>query len=69
VRLLLSLFVAPCLFGQDGMGCVKEMMVPNYSYVARRTAKGGYVRAKVTIGSSGKLSKIQMDGADRREWA
>jgi hypothetical protein len=46
------------------LGCIKEMSVPYYSHVARRSTKGGTVRAVVTIGPSGKAAKIDTDTAD-----
>ena len=64
MRYLIWLAFATSLPAQDGMGCIKEMMVPTYTNVARRSAKGGEVRAGVTIGWQGVVNEISTGKAD-----
>jgi hypothetical protein len=48
----------------DGVGCIKELQVPMYTSVARRSPAGGTVRARITIGNSGKAEALSLDSKD-----
>jgi len=46
------------------LGCVERMKIPGYSFIARRSPKGGTVRAVVTVGSAGKAGSIDFGTSD-----
>ncbi|HEV1287229.1 MAG TPA: hypothetical protein VNU44_18055 [Bryobacteraceae bacterium] len=60
----LTWIVVPSCACAADLGCIREMSVPTYSHVARRSATGGTVRAVVTIGPSSKAGKIEISGAE-----
>ena len=64
MRYLIGFAFAARLFAQDGIGCIKDMMVPSYTHVARRSAEGGDVRARVTIGWRGHVDQMNTGKAD-----
>jgi hypothetical protein len=47
-----------------GLDCVKEIELPQYSFIARRSPAGGTVRAIIKIGHNGKPVTISMPKAD-----
>jgi hypothetical protein len=47
-----------------GLACIKEIELPTYSYVARRSA-GGTVKAIVAIGNHGHAASIDIPNADK----
>src|SRR5580704_2760349 len=68
-RFLLTLFTAltgaqatKCL-AADRLICIKEMGIPWYTHVARRSS-GGDVTARVRVGAHGKAASILTPGAD-----
>lgn len=64
MRYLIYFIVAAPLLAQDGIGCVKDMMVPSYTNVARRSPEGGDVHATVSIGWQGQLDELKIAKAD-----
>jgi hypothetical protein len=64
MRWLLLFGIVSPLVAQEGMGCIKDMMVPAYTSIARRSRQGGDVRAIVTIGKEGQPSKIETVAKD-----
>ena len=65
--ILLAFAAFPCaVFGNDGgLGCIKDLGLPRYTHVARRSVNGGTVEALINIGRSGKVGSIEIrDDAD-----
>lgn len=50
--------------GEPGLSCIKDMMVPSYSYLARRSPNGGTVQALISLGKDGIPKSIEVSGAD-----
>ena len=46
------------------LGCIKDIELPRYSFLARRSPQGGTVRAIVRIGENGKAEGISTPSAD-----
>jgi hypothetical protein len=63
VRLSLLLCLGFRLVAQEGMNCVKDMMVPTYTYIARRSPSGGDVQAVIKLGPDGK-PEVETKSAD-----
>ena len=63
-RALAPILAVARLSARDGIGCIKDMTVPGYTHVARRSEKGGDVRAVVGLGKSGKAGNIETVAAD-----
>ena len=53
-------------FGAEpaGMACIKEMMVPDYTAVARRSPTGGTIKATISIGRNGEADRVDTSGSD-----
>ena len=61
-----TVFAPHAVFGAPSdLGCIKDLMVPRYNLYARRSATGGTVKAIVTIGSSTKPAKIELQATDQ----
>ena len=48
----------------EDLHCVKDLLIPGYTYVARRSHQGGTVEAVITIGAAGTASNIVTRSSD-----
>jgi hypothetical protein len=64
MTLLLILCQNAPLTASAGIECIKEIELPNYSFIARRMPNGGTVKAIVKIGENGRPVSISTPNAE-----
>ncbi len=61
--LLLIMRLSVPAASEPALGCIEEMELPRYTFVAKRSP-GGTVRATITVGEVGKPLRIALDTSD-----
>jgi hypothetical protein len=64
IYLLLLLTLIRVAAEASDLDCIKDIELPTYSFVARRSQTGGTVTAIVTVGQDGKASRVTTPDAD-----
>jgi len=63
---VLFVAVVPARSAEVGdLACIEEMVVPPYSFIARRAQQPGTVKATIRIGPNGSMAGLELNSPDK----